>query len=121
MASGVPLTDDDRWPWLERIGRAMQSCDESGRSAVIACSALRAAYRRYLLEQSQEVQFAFLKGSRESILARMRGRDDHFMPTDLLDSQFAALEEPEDAIVADIRKSPPEIVDEIVLALGFPD
>ncbi len=121
MASGVPLTDDDRRPWLETIGQVMRASDEAGREAVIACSALRKAYRDYLMVQSPVVRLVYLRGDRDTILARMKSRSDHFMPADLLDSQFEVLEEPKDAIVADISKSPEEIVELIVPQLGRAD
>lgn len=120
MATGTPLTDDDRWPWLERIGEMMQECDDAGRNAVIACSALRTAYRDYLLRHSPAVDLVFLRGQRDTILERMQRRSDHFMPADLLDSQFDALEEPQHAVIADAAKSPEEIVEHIVQELSLP-
>ena len=120
MAAGTPLTDDDRRPWLERIGETMQECDAAGRNAVVACSALREAYRDYLLRQSPVVDLVFLQGRRDTILERMEKRSDHFMPADLLDSQFEALEEPRHAVVADVAKSPEEIVEHIVQQLSPP-
>lgn len=118
MASGTHLTDDDRWPWLERIGEVMEECDAAGRNAVIACSALRAAYRDYLLRHSDAVELVFLRGERDTILQRMRERSDHFMPAGLLDSQFDALEEPKHAVIVDVDKSPDEIVEDIVRELS---
>ncbi len=92
MSAGTPLTDADRWPWLDAVAAAMH--DGAGRQ-VMACSALRRAYRERLTEGAGEpVFFAFLDGSRELIGARMHQRSGHFMPESLLDSQFAALERP---------------------------
>jgi gluconokinase len=92
MSAGIPLTDTDRWPWLDAVAAAMR--DGRGRQ-VMACSALRRVYRLRLTEGAGEpVYFAFLDGSRELIAARMHQRSGHFMPESLLDSQFAALERP---------------------------
>ena len=92
MSAGTPLKDDDRWPWLDAVAAAMRT--GAGRQ-VMACSALRRAYRERLTEGAGEpVYFVFLDGSRELIGARMHQRAGHFMPESLLDSQFAALERP---------------------------
>jgi gluconokinase len=119
MASGTALTEDDRWPWLERIGQVMHECDDAGRNAILACSALRSTYRDYLLRLSPAVDLVFLRGDRDTILERMRKRSDHFMPADLLDSQFEALEAPQHAVIADVAKSPDEIVDDIMQELSL--
>lgn len=120
MASGIPLTDDDRWPWLERIGSVMRRCDDAGRHAVVACSALRERYRVFLAGQSGDVAIVFLRGDRKTIRRRVEERDGHFMPPDLLDSQFDSLEEPRDAVVVDVAGSPEEIVGAIVSGLRLP-
>jgi len=92
MSAGTPLTDADRWPWLDAIAAAMRG--GAGRQ-VLACSALRRAYRERLTDGAGEpIYFAFLDGSRALIGARMHQRSGHFMPESLLDSQFAALERP---------------------------
>ena len=105
MASGIPLSDDDRWPWLQAIGQTFAS---SRTPLIIGCSALRHAYRDVIREMTHGgVTFIHLKGSREIIAKRMAKRRRHFMPLTLLDSQFATLEQPgndEDAIVIDIDK-----------------
>ncbi len=113
MAAGEPLDDDDRWPWLERIADLMRGYDGSGRNAVIACSALRRVYRDLLSDGSPDVRYVYLRGSPQTVLSRMNARADHFMPADLLDSQFEALEEPANAIVVDIEQSVGEIVDAV--------
>ncbi len=118
MASGLPLTDEDRWPWLERIGKIMRECEKTGQHAVIACSALRAIYREFLSRYSPDVRLVYLQGARDTILARLQHRIGHFMPADLLDSQLRTLEEPSDAVTVDVAKSPDEIVTEIVGALA---
>ena len=90
MSAGIPLTDDDRWPWLDAIGKALADAD--GR-LIVACSALRRAYRDRLTRAAgRPVIFVWLDGSKETIAARMKRRKHHFMPPSLLDSQFATLE-----------------------------
>jgi carbohydrate kinase (thermoresistant glucokinase family) len=118
MRSGIPLTDDDRWPWLERLAQALkEAAQESGR-AVGACSALRRAYRDYLTEIAEEpILFVYLKGDVETIRARIEKRQHEYMPASLLDSQFATLEEPapdENAFAVPIMGSVEEIVDELL-------
>lgn len=122
MASGVPLTDADRWPWLKAIADAIDAMAASGTPVIIACSALKRAYREVLVHGRSDVVIVYLKGSRQIIAERLARRLDHFMPPALLDSQFAALEEPgpdEPAIAVDIRGSIEAIVDDIVLKLGL--
>jgi carbohydrate kinase (thermoresistant glucokinase family) len=92
MASGTPLTDADRWPWLDRIATEMRAIDRAGGSAVVACSALRKAYRDRLRNSGAEMRFLHLTGDIRLIRERMEGRSGHFMPPGLLDSQLATLE-----------------------------
>ena len=96
MASGRPLTDAMREPWIQRIVAALCVEAAQGRDCVLACSALRRAHRQRLRETGQATRFLFLDGDRELLEAWMRARDGHFMPADLLDSQFEALESPVD-------------------------
>jgi len=103
MASGIPLTDADRWPWFDRIVAEMRRYAAAGKNVVIACSALKQAYRDRLAKGGA-VHFVYLKGDVETITPRLAGRRGHFMPPSLLASQFATLEEPDDAIVVDIRE-----------------
>jgi gluconokinase len=99
MRAGIPLTDDDRWPWLERLAIALHQAAEKKGAAVGACSALRRVYRDYLIEKAGEpILFVYLDGSREVIAARMAKRKHEYMPTSLLDSQFATLEVPDPAV-----------------------
>lgn len=109
MSMGVPLTDDDRWPWLDRLAQALRDEAERAGMAVAGCSALRRAYRQRLITTAGEpILFVFLQGSRDIIAERMAKRSGHFMPAALLDSQFATLEPPgadEDALVVDISAS----------------
>ena len=92
MASGVPLTDEDRWPWLDLIADRMRAIDKAGGSAVVACSALRQAYRDRLRRSGADLRFLHLTGEAGLIRQRMKGRNGHFMPAGLLDSQLATLE-----------------------------
>lgn len=115
MSGGVPLTDEDRWPWLARVGRELAL---PGGARVIGCSALKRRYRDFIrAEAGQPVLFVYLSGTRELIGARMAKRSGHFMPLGLLDSQFAALEPPgadEEAITLSIDRAPDELVADIV-------
>ena len=103
MASGIPLTDADRWPWFDRIVAEMRRYAAADKSVVIACSALKQAYRDRLAGGGS-VRVVYLKGDAETIAPRLAGRRGHFMPPSLLASQFATLEEPDDAIVVDITQ-----------------
>jgi gluconokinase len=113
MKAGTPLTDDDRWPWLRAIAAAIDADRARGESAVVACSALRRAYRDILIGDRPDVRLVYLKGSRSLVGERMRARHGHFMPPSLLDSQFQTLEEPgpdENPITVEIGGTPDEIV-----------
>jgi gluconokinase len=117
MRSGTPLTDEDRWPWLRSIRAHMEAEHAGGRGGVVACSALKRAYRDVLGEGEPWVRFVHLDGSRELVAERMRSRTGHFMPIELLDSQFAALEAPADAVVLDISLPPEALVEEALRRL----
>jgi len=108
MVSGEALNDDDRQPWLEAINEFAREIVQK-ESLVVACSALKVVYRE-ILAQKIDLVFVYLKGSAELIAKRLSARRDHFMPPGLLDSQFATLEEPANAIIVDIAKSPDEII-----------
>ena len=101
MAAGIPLTDTDRWPWLDRLAAEMGAIERAGGHAVLACSALRQAYRDRLAVAG-DVRFVHLRGDRATIAARVAARPGHYMPATLVDSQFAALELPAEAIDVDI-------------------
>lgn len=109
MSHGIPLTDEDRWPWLDSLATALHEQAERTGMAVAACSALRRAYRERLIATAGEgILFVFLQGARDVIAKRMAARSDHFMPTTLLDSQFATLEPPaadENVLTVDITPS----------------
>ncbi len=92
MATGHPLTDDDRWPWLDTIGRYLRDEAAAGREVVVACSALKRVYRDRIRAGGALVYFVLLLGDRDLLLARMSARQGHFMKADMLDSQLAILE-----------------------------
>jgi gluconokinase len=122
MHHGEPLTDEDRWPWLRAIAMWIDETRQAGGHGIVACSALKRAYRDILIGDRRDVRIVFLKGDRELIARRIAARADHFMPPALLDSQFAALEEPaadEHPIVVSIAPHPREIVDDIVKKLAL--
>lgn len=118
MAAGVPLTDEDRWPWLDKISAWIQLHTASGTPGIITCSALRRVYRDRL--SGPGVAFVHLDGSRDTIATRLSNRLDHFMPQSLLGSQFATLEplEPdENGIVVELSRGPKDEVKEIMRRL----
>jgi gluconokinase len=122
MHHGEPLTDEDRWPWLKAIAEWIDETRQAGGHGVVACSALKRAYRDILIDGRPDVRLVFLKGDQELIARRIAARDDHFMPASLLDSQFKTLEEPaadEHPITVSIAPHPREIVDAIVEKLGI--
>ncbi|MBS3847989.1 gluconokinase [Devosia sp. BSSL-BM10] len=96
MRAGTPLTDEDRWPWLERLALALHEAADRKDAAVGACSALKRSYRDFLTQKAGEpILFVYLDGSRDVIGERMARRSHEYMPTSLLDSQFATLEVPD--------------------------
>jgi gluconokinase len=119
MRQGIPLTDNDRWPWLERLrGQVTKSLD-AGENAVLACSALKIAYRQRLAVNG-DVKLVYLKGDYALFAQRLRNRGEHFMNPVLLRSQFDTLEDPkgERALVVDAQKTPAELVQRIRAELG---
>ena len=121
MHHGEPLNDEDRWPWLRAIAEWIDATRSAGGHGVVACSALKRAYRDILIGDRRDVRLIFLKGDRDLIARRIAARADHFMPSTLLESQFAALQEPqadERPIVVTIVPHPREIVEAIVSELG---
>jgi len=116
LKNGVPLDDADRKPWLESLRDLIRNCLEQGDSAVVACSALKQRYRDFLLVD-ERVILIYLKGDYELIRERLSKRRGHFLNPNLLDSQFAALEEPKTAMQVDVSVSPAEIVKSIRSAL----
>jgi gluconokinase len=124
MHCGHPLADEDRWPWLEAIAAWIDATRRAGGHGVIACSALKRAYRDVLIGDRPWVRLVYLKGERSLVARRITLRQGHhFMPASLLDSQFAALQEPgedEHPIIASIDARPHDIVEIIVAKLGIP-
>ncbi|WP_367387846.1 gluconokinase [Lewinella sp. LCG006] len=115
MAAGQALNDDDRQPWLETLNALLKQQTQNGEGAILACSALKASYRHTLEKDLDTPPFlVYLKGSPELIAARMQARTGHFMPPALLASQFAALEEPQDALLVTIDQSIDQIVTHIL-------
>ncbi|HKW80266.1 MAG TPA: gluconokinase [Casimicrobiaceae bacterium] len=124
MAHGVALADEDRLPWLDALVAAMRQRAARGRDVVLACSALKDAYRARLQQAGDvggEVRFAYLKGDAATIAPRLESRRSHFMPASLLASQFATLEEPRRAMVVDIRQPPEAQARQIAAALLEPE
>jgi len=117
MHAGIALTDKDRKPWLEAVRLWIDNKRQKGLPGIIACSALKRAYRDFLGKERPQVHFIYLSGSRKLIAQRLAQRRGHFMPAKLLDSQFLALEEPgadKSATRVDIALPPGAIVDEIM-------
>jgi gluconokinase len=114
MAAGTPLTDADRWPWLDAIAAHIDAARKAGQPVVVACSALRRAYRDRLRAGHGDLLFLHLSGAPEVIAARQAARQGHFMPPSLMASQFATLEdtvaEP-DAVTVSVKASPDEVVE----------
>ena len=118
MHQGIALDDADRAPWLIAIRNLIAAMLAQGRNGVVACSALKQAYRDEIVLDPNSVKVVYLKGSIEVLVERLRDRSGHFMNPDLLQSQFDTLEEPHDAIVVDVAAAPEAIVDEIRSLLG---
>jgi gluconokinase len=117
MHAGIPLTDEDRRPWLHAIAAAIDRKADARTPVIIACSALKRAYRDILVHGRDDVRIVYLKGTQALIAARLARRDNHFMPSSLLDSQFATLEEPADnegVITVSIDGTVDDIVADIV-------
>jgi gluconokinase len=120
MSSGIPLTDEDRKPWLAAIAAWIDELRASGGNGIVTCSALKKAYREVIVGDRPDVALVYLKGSRELIGQRMAARQHHFMPPSLLDSQFATLEEPgadEKPLVVQVEASKEAIVEQVVSEL----
>jgi gluconokinase len=121
MHSGIPLTDEDRWPWLDAVAASIDTTRRTGGHAVVACSALKRSYRDVLIGKRPDVCLVYLKGDEALIARRMAIRHEHFMPRSLLNSQFKALEEPgpdENPVIVSIESQPGEIVARILSAMN---
>jgi gluconokinase len=122
MSAGHPLTDEDRWPWLQAIAGEIDRVCNAGQHAVIACSALKRTYRDILVHGRNDVRIVYLKGTQELIANRLAQRQGHFMPPGLLASQFKTLEPPdvsENPVTVSIDASVDAIVDDIIGQLGL--
>lgn len=119
MRSGHPLTDEDRWPWLDRLNQLLREADTRHESAVLGCSALKQSYRDRLARGVADIRYVHLKGSFELILSRLAARKHRYMPASLLRSQFDTLEEPTDALTIDISDSPEVLASRIRAELGL--
>jgi gluconokinase len=121
MRAGIPLSDEDRRPWLDAIATWITAARAQGTPCIVACSALKRSYRERLARGAEDVRFVYLRGELETVAARMAGRTGHYMPVSLLKSQFEALEEPgsdEDPIVLSIDSPVEALLDEIVATLS---
>ena len=119
-SAGIPLIDDDRWPWLDAIAADIGRKRAADTSVIIACSALKRAYRDILVQGHRDTRIVYLRGYKDLIADRLKVRKDHFMPPGLLESQLKTLEEPtadEHPIVVDIDATVDQIVDRIVARL----
>lgn len=126
MGAGIPLRDEDRWPWFANLRAAIDAAfaENPERPVVASCSALKRAYREALLRGGREhdARLVFLRGAKDLIASRLGDRVHEYMPATLLDSQFATLEEPgddENALVIDIGPTPETLAKELASALGF--
>ncbi len=114
MSHGIPLTDEDRAPWLAALHQVLADHEHRGVSAIVASSALKERYRHVLLDGLHTVRLVYLKGDPAVLQARLDSRVGHFMPKTMLPSQMAALEEPADAFVADAAQTPEAIAEKII-------
>lgn len=122
MSAHIPLTDEDRWPWLRALADRIAAHERAGHSSILSCSALRRSYRNILRSGAPRVRFVHLHGDRAVLAARLGARTDHFFPSDLLDSQFATLEPlgpDEDGIVVDVALGPDAQIREALRGLGL--
>ena len=122
MSNGFPLNDEDRLPWLKTLNELILSTEKKGASLVLACSALKASYRKILKENSENVTFIYLRGTEQLIGDRLNARKNHFMNPALLPSQFDALEEPSEseAIYVDITPGADKVVETIISMISSP-
>jgi gluconokinase len=114
MKEGIPLTDEDRRPWLETLNKLIHRHIEQGQHAVLACSALKQSYRDTLLAGNESAVFVYLKGSPTLVGARLRQRLGQLMKTNFINSQYEALEEPDEVLTIDADEPPRAIIKEIL-------
>jgi gluconokinase len=118
MKHGIPLTDEDRLPWLRNLHRELGSRLGQGKSVILACSALKETYRTILGEGLNPVRFVYLHVDKAVLVERLQKRPGHFFPKELLDSQLATLETPHDALVVEENRPLDEVADAIVKAIA---
>ncbi|GAB4238307.1 MAG: gluconokinase [Stanieria sp.] len=115
MSLGLPLSDRDQEPWLDRLKQLIEQNIKQGNSAILACSALKSSYRQFLTQnQKNDICWIYLRGDYELILTRIQQRQKHFFKEEILRSQFANLEEPTEALIIDVALSPDAIVNTIL-------
>ena len=117
MRNGIALDDADRWPWLDRMNAMLVDKQARDESVLLACSALKQSYRQRLAQGDLQLHWVYLKGGFDLIRQRLEARKNHYMKAGLLESQFAALEEPSDAIIADVAADPDSIADFVLTQL----
>ena len=117
MRNGIPLEDADRWPWLDRMNAMLVEKEARGESVLLACSALKQVYRDRLAKGTADLRWIYLKGNFDLIRERLEARKGHYMKAGLLESQFATLEEPGNALDVDINDTPDAIADSILRQL----
>lgn len=109
MAAGIPLEEEDRWPWLETLKEAISQEIAAGQNAIFACSALKESYRDFLTRDLEQTKLVYLKGNTPILSRRIATRKNHFMKEAMLASQLATLEEPENCLTIDVS-DPPEVI-----------
>jgi gluconokinase len=119
MQQGIPLTDEDREPWLRALRHLIRRLLSDDENAVLACSALKEEYRARLMRGREEVRFIYLTGAYDLIRERLRAREGHYAGAELLNSQFSALEEPAGVVTVEVSRSPDEVVEEIIARLNL--
>lgn len=119
MSHGIPLSDADRMPWLEKLRSAIAQWLLEDKNVVLACSALKSSYRQILWQDSQHMRLVYIKSSFDLLQKRLQQRQNHFMAINLLQSQFDILEEPEDSIQVDAAQSATVSIQQIREKLGF--
>ena len=119
MRAGTPLTDADRWPWLDRINRLLSERQARGDHLVLGCSALKQVYRDRLAQGLRDLRWVHLRGSLELIQSRLQVRQHRYMPASLLQSQFATLDQPADALTVDIADTPEGLARTVIGGLGL--
>ncbi|WP_186042902.1 gluconokinase [Burkholderia gladioli] len=122
MHHGIPLTDDDRWPWLQSIRAAIEEKQRAGETAVFTCSSLKRSYRDVLRGKDADVRFVYLHGTVEVLGERLKTRTGHFFDPSLLKSQLDTLEVPgeDEAVQVSIDQTPEQMVDEVLAKLKLP-